>query len=102
MGGAVWRKRHMDRLGDQGDIAVVIERRSDSELASLMENLGGNCVQTMADIFASIDRDRPACFFAYTNQRVAHPHRGTQRQPRRPDEQDLDGGLAGTYGRCPR
>ena len=44
----------------------LIERRSDAELAALMENLGGNCVQTMADTFAAIDHDRPTCFLAYT------------------------------------
>ncbi|SOH94809.1 pyruvate dehydrogenase E1 component [Monaibacterium marinum] len=66
MGGAVWRKRLMDALGDQGDVTDLIERRTDEELAALMENLGGNCVQTMADTFASIDHDRPVCFLAYT------------------------------------
>ncbi len=66
MGGAVWRARLMDALGDQGDVTALIERRSDQELAALMENLGGNCVQTMADTFASIDHNRPVCFLAYT------------------------------------
>ncbi|MFT5866918.1 MAG: pyruvate dehydrogenase E1 component [Gammaproteobacteria bacterium] len=66
MGGAVWRERLMDALGDQGDVTALIERRNDEELATLMENLGGNCVQTMADTFASIDHDRPVCFLAYT------------------------------------
>lgn len=66
MGGAVWRQRLMDALGDQGDVTALINRRSDAELAALMENLGGNCVQTMADAFAAIDHDRPVCFLAYT------------------------------------
>jgi pyruvate dehydrogenase E1 component len=66
MGGAVWRERLMDALGDQGDVTTLIEKRSDAELADLMENLGGNCVQTMADTFASIEHDRPVCFLAYT------------------------------------
>nr|WP_321446078.1 transketolase [uncultured Cohaesibacter sp.] len=66
MGGAVWRKRLMDDLGDQGDVTALIDRRSDTELAELMENLGGNCVDTMADVFASITDDRPTCFLAYT------------------------------------
>ncbi len=65
-GGAVWRRRLMDDLGDQGDVTALIDRRSDAELAALMENLGGNCVQTMADVFARIDHDRPTCFLAYT------------------------------------
>lgn len=66
MGGALWRQRLLDDLGDQGDVSALIGRRNDSELAQLMENLGGNCVTTMADVFASIDHDRPTCFLAYT------------------------------------
>lgn len=66
MGGAVWRKRLMEDLGDQGDVTRLIERRSDADLAALMENLGGNCVETLARTFAAIDHDRPVCFLAYT------------------------------------
>ncbi|MFC3085476.1 transketolase [Tabrizicola soli] len=66
MGGAVWRKRLMEDLGDQGEVSALIDRRSDAELAALMENLGGNCVETMADAFAAVDHDRPTCFLAYT------------------------------------
>ena len=66
MGGAVWRKRLMDDLGDQGDVTALIDRRSDDELADLMENLGGNCTETMAEAFAAIDHDKPTCFLAYT------------------------------------
>lgn len=66
MGGAVWRRRLMDDLGDQGDVSALIDRRNDAELAELMENLGGNCVETMAEAFGSIDHDRPTCFLAYT------------------------------------
>ncbi|RJK99341.1 transketolase [Paracoccus aestuarii] len=65
-GGAVWRKRLMDDLGDQGEVSALIERRSDPELAALMENLGGNCVETMAQTFAEVTDDRPTCFLAYT------------------------------------
>ncbi|MCJ8332775.1 MAG: transketolase [Epibacterium sp.] len=66
MGGAVWRKHLLDDLGDQGDVSALIERRSDDALAELMENLGGNCVSTMAETFEAIDHDRPTCFLAYT------------------------------------
>ncbi len=66
MGGAVWRKRLMDDLGDQGDVTALLDRRSDEALAALMENLGGNCVETMADAFAGVTHERPTCFLAYT------------------------------------
>src|SRR6202167_5120073 len=41
-GGAAWRKRLTDELGDQGPVSRLIERRSDEELAQLMGNLGGH------------------------------------------------------------
>jgi len=66
MGGATWRKRLMEDLGDQGAVSALIERRTDADLAALMENLGGNCVETMAEVFAAVDHDRPTCFLAYT------------------------------------
>ncbi len=65
-GGAVWRERLMNDLGDQGPVSALLARRNDSELAELMENLGGNCVTTMAEVFAAIDHERPVCFLAYT------------------------------------
>lgn len=65
-GGAIWREHLMNDLGDQGEVTALIEARNDEELAALMENLGGNCVQTMAEAFAAINHDRPTCFLAYT------------------------------------
>lgn len=65
-GGAVWRERLMNDLGDQSEVSALLDRRSDAELAALMENLGGNCVRSMADAFAEIDDERPTCFLAYT------------------------------------
>ncbi len=66
MGGAVWRARLLNDLGDQGPVSALLARRTDAELAALMENLGGNCVATLAETFAAIDHDRPVCFLAYT------------------------------------
>ena len=65
-GGAAWRKRLMDEIGDQGDVTALLDKRSDDELAELMENLGGHCVGTLAEAFDKIDHDRPTCFLAYT------------------------------------
>jgi len=65
-GGAAWRKRLMDEIGDQGAVTELLERRSDKELAELMENLGGQCVETLSRAFAEITDDRPTCFLAYT------------------------------------
>ncbi|MBE0694889.1 MAG: transketolase, partial [Aquamicrobium sp.] len=41
-GGAAWRKRLMDDIGDQGEVSRLIEARSDAELAELMANLAGH------------------------------------------------------------
>ncbi len=65
-GGAAWRKRLLDDLGDQGDVTALIDGFDDAGLAELMENLGGHCVQTLADEFAGVTDDRPTCFLAYT------------------------------------
>ncbi|HYF85437.1 transketolase [Azospirillum sp.] len=66
-GGAAWRRRLMDDLGDQGDVTRLIERRSDEELARLMGNLGGHDLPSLLEAFANArTHDRPVCFIAYT------------------------------------
>ena len=66
-GGAAWRKRLLDDIGDQADVSALIERRSDEELAALMGNLGGHDLETLLDAFAEAgEHDRPVCFIAYT------------------------------------
>ncbi|MFZ0423017.1 MAG: transketolase [Xanthobacteraceae bacterium] len=65
-GGAAWRKRLMDEIGDQGTVTQLIERRSDDELARLMNNLGGHDLGAVIKAFDGIDHDRPVCFIAYT------------------------------------
>jgi pyruvate dehydrogenase E1 component len=100
MGGAVWRKRLMDDLGDQGDVSALIDGAATSELAALMENLGGNCVETMAEAFDS-DRPRPADLFPRLHdQGLGHADRRPQGQSRRADEQGPDGRVAAAHGRA--
>jgi pyruvate dehydrogenase E1 component len=65
-GGAAWRRRLMDDLGDQGDVSKLIGRRSDDELASLMNNLGGHDISSILEAFEAVDHDRPVCFLCYT------------------------------------
>ncbi|MBZ6079136.1 transketolase [Microvirga puerhi] len=65
-GGAAWRKRLLDDLGDQGDVTRLIERRSDAELARLMSNLGGHDLPSLLQAFEAVDHDRPTVFIAYT------------------------------------
>lgn len=66
-GGAAWRKRLMDDLGDQGAVSKLIERRNDEELAALMGNLGGHDLPSLLEAFEEArTHDRPVCFIAYT------------------------------------
>lgn len=66
-GGAAWRKRLMDEIGDQGPVAALLNRRSDAELAALMENLGGHCMGSVCQAFdQAATHDRPTVFVAYT------------------------------------
>src|SRR5579862_4350728 len=65
-GGAAWRKRLNDEIGDQGPVTRLIDSRSDDELARLMNNLGGHDLASIIAAFDAIDHDRPVCFIAYT------------------------------------
>jgi pyruvate dehydrogenase E1 component len=75
-GGAAWRKRLLDDLGDQGPVTRLIESRSDEELARLMSNLGGHDLPTLLKAFESIDHDRPVVFIAYTIKGLGLPLAG--------------------------
>jgi len=66
-GGAAWRKRLLDEIGDQGPITQLVERRSHEELQALMVNLGGHDMPSLLDAFkAAAGHDRPVCFICYT------------------------------------
>ena len=65
-GGKAWRERLMDDIGDQGEVTALLDTYSDDELTDLMNNLGGQCLQTLCDAFDAVDDDRPTVFLAYT------------------------------------
>lgn len=66
-GGAAWRRRLLDDLGDQGAVSQLIGSRDDAELAKLMGNLGGHDLPSLLEAFEDARRhDRPVCFIAYT------------------------------------
>ncbi|HEY4252195.1 MAG TPA: 1-deoxy-D-xylulose-5-phosphate synthase N-terminal domain-containing protein [Roseomonas sp.] len=76
-GGAAWRKRLADDLGDQGEVSALIGRRSDEELARLMGNLGGHDLPSLLEAFEAARRhDRPVCFIAYTIKGAGLPLAG--------------------------
>jgi pyruvate dehydrogenase E1 component len=65
-GGAAWRKRLLDEIGDQGNVTRLIEKRSDDELAALMNNLGGHDLPSLLEAFHAAKDDKPKCFICYT------------------------------------
>ena len=75
-GGAAWRKRLRDEIGDQGAVTRLIESRSDEDLARLMNNLGGHDLGAIIEAFDGIDHDRPVCFIAYTIKGYGLPFAG--------------------------
>jgi pyruvate dehydrogenase E1 component len=75
-GGAAWRKRLLDDIGDQGEVTKLIESRSDEELARLMNNLGGHDLPALLNAFGNVDHDRPTCFICYTVKGFGLPFAG--------------------------
>jgi len=75
-GGAAWRRRLLDEIGDQGAVTRLIEARSDEDLARLMNNLGGHDLDAIIEAFDGIDHDRPVCFIAYTIKGMGLPFAG--------------------------
>jgi pyruvate dehydrogenase E1 component len=75
-GGAAWRKRLNDEIGDQGDVSRLIEKRSDDALAALMNNLGGHDLPSMLEAFHAAASDKPTCFICYTVKGFGLPMAG--------------------------
>lgn len=76
-GGAGWRKRLTDEIGDQGPASALLERRTDDELATLMGNLGGHDPSCLLEAFGAASRhDRPTLFICYTNKGQGLPLAG--------------------------
>jgi pyruvate dehydrogenase E1 component len=66
-GGAAWRRRLTDDLGDQGAVSALLDRRDDAALAALMANLGGHDIGALRAAFeAAAAHDRPTLFLCYT------------------------------------
>jgi pyruvate dehydrogenase E1 component len=75
-GGAAWRKRLIDEIGDQGDVSRLIEKRSDDELAALMNNLGGHDLPSVLAALHGADHEKPTCFICYTVKGFGLPMAG--------------------------
>ena len=75
-GGAAFRRKLLDDLGDQGPVTKLIEKRSDAELLRLMSNLGGHDLPLILETFEKAEGDRPKCFIAYTIKGYGLPFQG--------------------------
>ncbi len=76
-GGAAWRKRLLDEIGDQGAVTSLIERRNDEDLADLMTDLGGHDPASLLEAFEKARlHDRPTCFICYTVKGMYLPLQG--------------------------
>ena len=75
-GGAAWRKRLNDEIGDQGEVSKLIAARSDAELARLMNNLGGHDLPAVLAALHGAHAERPTCFICYTVKGFGLPMAG--------------------------
>ena len=75
-GGAAWRKRLNDEIGDRGGVSKLIAKRSDAELAALMNNLGGHDMPALLEAFHAAKSDKPTCFICYTVKGFGLPMAG--------------------------
>ncbi len=71
-GGVAWRARLTQDIGGAPDVTRLLARRSDAELAALMENLGVHCLASLIEAFDAVDHDRPTVFLAYTVRLRTH------------------------------
>jgi len=66
-GGAAWRARLTADIGMKRGVAALLARRDDAELARLMTDLGGHCVESLLAAYAeAASSERPALIIAYT------------------------------------
>ncbi len=65
-GGSAWRNQLRADLTDASDTLALIERYNDDQLAEVMTNLGGHCMESLLEAFNGITHDRPVCFICYT------------------------------------
>ena len=65
-GGAAWRRQLTQDLKENRQALELIRSLDDDELAAVVTDLGGHCVETLLEAFAAAPTDRPVCFICYT------------------------------------
>ncbi|WP_425500747.1 transketolase [Parasphingopyxis algicola] len=66
LGGAAWRERLKQDIGGKRGVKALLARYDDEQLAALMTNLGGHCIETLVEAFDGMDDERPTLMIAYT------------------------------------
>ncbi len=78
-GGAAWRERLTDEIGSKPGIKQILSKRDDKELARMMTDLAGHCIETLTEAFDEAAKsDVPTCFIAYTIKGFGLPLAGHQ------------------------
>ncbi len=71
-----WRRQLEADLAGHEDTLAIIRGRDDAELARLMTNLGGHCMESILEAFERAPSDKPCCFIAYTIKGFGLPLQG--------------------------
>ena len=99
-GGAAWRKRLTDEIGDQGDVTRLIEKRSRRRARRADEQSRRPRSAVVLEAFHGADH-RPADLLHLLHHQGLRPAvRRPQGQPRRPDDAGADGGFPQGDGRA--
>jgi pyruvate dehydrogenase E1 component len=73
-GGGAWRARLEKDLGKQAD--KLLQANDDDQLATLMSDLGGHCMETLVEAFEAAQDDVPTLFVAWTVKGFGLPFAG--------------------------
>jgi pyruvate dehydrogenase E1 component len=73
-GGAAWRARLQEDLGKKAD--KLLKAHDDDQLAALMSDLGGHCMETLVEAFDAAQDDLPTLFVAWTVKGFGLPFAG--------------------------
>jgi pyruvate dehydrogenase E1 component len=72
-GGAAWRARI---AADVPDASALLDAHDDEQLAALMSDLGGHCMESLCEAFAAAQDDVPTLFIAWTVKGYGLPFAG--------------------------
>jgi pyruvate dehydrogenase E1 component len=75
-GGAGWRRELERDLKGERQALEHIASLDDDDLAALMTDLGGHCLETVLEAFQAVPDDRPVCFICYTIKGKGLPFAG--------------------------